>query len=244
LIIGKATESTENRETDRVTEQNVLNTDCWFAYFDILGFKKLLKDEIRNSSLAAFIEVDYADVLRELKQKGDYYPDHIVYTWASDSFVLFTRDNAVSSFIGLLESAGHFFTELTQRGWALRGAISYGEFYADMERFIFVGPTLIDACEYAGKLEMIGLVVTPRGRKRLQQVQSGYAGTRGDLREYPVQVKPVGTTELLWAYTFGKYPFTVEPVEQMKQEALNKTCEEQVIRKYDNTLVFLEATRQ
>jgi hypothetical protein len=179
-----------------------------------------------------------------LEQKGSYYPDHIVSAWASDSFVFFTRDNSVGSFIGLLQSAGHFFTELTQDRWPLRGAISYGEFYADTERSIFVGPVLIDACEYAGKLEMIGLVLTPTGRKRLEQVQCGCDVTAGDLREYPVPVKPAGATEPLWAYTFGKYPFTVEPVEQMKQEALKKRSGENVIRKYDNTLDFLKAMRQ
>ena len=143
--------------------EKITNGNCWVAYFDILGFKKLLEDEIKNSSLKAFVQTHYIDILRKLKEKGEYWPDHIVYTWASDGFVLFTKDDKY--FNCLLRSAGHFFAELIQDRWCLRGAISFGEFYADTERSIFIGPALIDAYEYAEKLEMIGLVVTPKARE-------------------------------------------------------------------------------
>jgi len=59
---------------------------------------------------------------------------------------------------------------------------------------------IIDAYEYAEKLEMIGLVVTQKARERLQQIQSGYNGSAGDIRDYPVPTKPEGTPESLWAY--------------------------------------------
>jgi len=231
-------------ESCKMKNHKIINGNCWVAYFDILGFKKLLEDIIRNSSLEAFVQTHYLSLLDKLK-RDVYWPDHIVYTWASDSFVLFTftKENSVR-FNCLLQSAGHFFADLIQDRWSLRGAISYGEFYADTEKFIFVGPALIDAYEYAEKLEMLGLVVTPIARDRLQKVQSGYVGSAGDIREFPVPVKPIGTTERLWAYTFGRHRLTLEGIQQMKKEAENRGCDESVIQKYDNTLAFLKATKQ
>jgi len=225
-------------------DDKIINGTCWVACFDILGFKKLLEDTIKNSSLEAFVQTHYLLILEKLEREGKYWPDHIVFTWASDSFVLFTftKEDSVR-FNCLLQSAGHFFADLIQDRWALRGAISYGEFYADTEKSIFVGPALIDAYGYAEKLEMLGLVLTPLARKRLQDIETRYTGSSGDLIKYDVPIKPVGTKECLWSYNFGRHHLILEGIQQMKKEAENKGCDESVIQKYDNTLAFLKATK-
>jgi len=223
-------------------EEKIINGSCWVAYFDILGFKKLVEEETKSSGLEIFVQTDYLKILKELEEKRQYYPSDIVYTWASDSFVLFTLKDDSVHFGHLLKSAGHFFTCLIQDKLPVRGAISYGEFYADTDKYIFVGPALIDAYEYAEKLEILGFVLTPLARKRLNNIETRYSGKGGDLREYNVPVKPVGTTESLWAYTFGQHPYTLQSMEEMKKQAVSRSCEENVTRKYDNTLAFLKAT--
>lgn len=230
--------------------KKIINGNCWVAYFDILGFKNLLTDFIAQyetkeevpAAMDAFVDVYYEDILRKLVAKGKYSPDKVSIHWFSDSFFLYTVDDSSQSLCCIEQSASHFFIDVIWTRTALRGALSVGAFYADKEKGVFLGPALIDAYQYAEKQHWIGLIVTPKACSELQNINL-CPPDRGKYIKYDVPVKPVGKTESLWAYTFGRHPCILKSVEEMKKEAENKGCGETVIRKYENTLSFLKVTK-
>ena len=165
--------------------------DCWIAYFDILGFKKLV-DKYKGN-IDSFVNVTYYEILEEIeKRTGRISEDlsKVNYAWFSDSFILFTEDDTCASFSSLDIVLWEVFQKMMWKGYMLRAALSVGEFYSNIERHTYIGPALIDAYGYADKQKWIGLVLTPEAHKKLSE--PGYAIDRIRYSEYQVPIKPKG----------------------------------------------------
>ena len=145
----------------------------WFCYLDLLGFKDL----VRKTDVSNVIAL-YDGVIEKLRAGAEAKkPWGISYSWFSDTFILFSRSDSLQEFI-LLEQAGRlFFQRLILSGIPVRGALSHGKLYSNLDKNIFIGEALIDAYEYGEKQNWLGFLLTPSVYTRL-------AGTDLDIRSH------------------------------------------------------------
>lgn len=237
----------------------IINGNCWVAYFDVLGFKNGVLDFERQHGvghLDVFVENFYKDLLKELERIGKYWPQKVFTSWSSDTFLFFTSNDSRESFCCIGQEATHFCCGAIWKSMPVRGALAIGQLYAEKQNDIFVGSALIDAHNYAEKLNWIGLVVTPDAAKKLK-------GTSINLSTCPVAYErynvPIMRKEIkngmismrddskeLFTARIGRYPQTENSVKQMQQTARNRYPDEYEARykaKYENTLKFIEDTR-
>lgn len=137
--------------------------NCWLAYFDILGFKKIFEDALTQPAApnALFvIRKNYEEVLSKLNASGE---NSIHCAWFSDTFIIFTPDHSLQSFINIIHLAQDFFIECIGNEIPLRGALSLGLFsYEDaLKNGIYLGNVLIDAYTFAEDADWIGFILTP-----------------------------------------------------------------------------------
>ncbi|HBG77873.1 MAG TPA: hypothetical protein DDW84_03340 [Phycisphaerales bacterium] len=216
---------------------DITNGNCWIAYFDVLGFSRMIKEDSGN--LVGFVEVDYKEIIRALITTGKYDPDFVNILWFSDTFLLFTNDGSKGSLSKIDIAARHFFVNVIKKRIPLRGALSFGEFYADKQNNIFVGEGLIDAYKYAEYQNWLGFIMTPSAI--LEASKLGLCPPdRSKYIEYDVPCKCQKSTEKLYVFKPPEYPNLRESVEQLYKESQN-TCanDDNVMLKYKNTLEFL-----
>lgn len=220
-------------------KDQIVYGNCWIAYFDILGFKKLVSQYEGN--IDSFAKIIYKNVLDEIIKRCDRISDEldkkVDYAWFSDSFILFTEDDTSASFSSLETALWEVIQKMMFRKHMLRAALSVGEFYANKERNTYIGPALIDAYEYAEKLEFIGQVMTPKAHDKLSG--PGYGINTFKYSEYQVPIKSeVVKEEKLFTrniYSLKRY------VTEKQQSAKNdEDYEEKTKVIYENTLKFIE----
>jgi len=141
-----------------------------------------------------------------------------------------------------------------QKSWPLRGAIGFGQLYADKSNNIFLGSGLIDAYQYAEKQNWIGVIVTPKADSKLRDIHVELKGWPVMFKEYDVPVKrekikngictTVEETECLFAMRIHKLSNVRRYVEQMQRKAMDdKDYEVKHKAKYENTLKFFKETK-
>ena len=232
-----------------MVQENIIHSNCWFAYFDQLGFKHDIEQFVESSpnNLDVFASVEYESILDSIKYVLKEYEGKIIPWWFSDTFLFFSTDGTAGSFVSLESAVRYFLAKVTWKRHPFRGAISYGELYADMENKILVSQALIEAHEYAEKQNWIGLVLTPSARKQLKNVAPKLSDGWFQCWEYDVPVyvdftKKEGTEKLL-VPDISRYLQIRESIEQMRQEAENKSDiqdKERIRVKYDNTIKFFD----
>lgn len=246
----------------------VVNDVCWLACFDILGFKDELDAHRRDywyqhgvGYLSILVEAYQEAALRAIEAHkragyGRFANVPWYYAHFSDTFLFYSPGDSLDSNLVLDSIARCFFVEMIHRGMPLRGAVTCGEFYADRERNVYVGPALVEAYEYAEKQDWIGYVLTPQAREKLSGTEFDPARSI-DYVEYDVPVKPkervipgrekpiVTGKERLFAFRASKCPGVYDSIREMSQHAKNQmgTYYNSCQSKYDNTLRFLESTR-
>jgi hypothetical protein len=131
----------------------------WVSYFDLLGFRKL----VEQRDLSFIIKI-YDEILNDLQIKtSDKKKYGIDYSWFSDTFIIFAKDDTKESFSLIEQASRLFFQRLILRHIPLRGALTVGELYTQKEKNIFLGKGLIDAYLYGEKWQnWIGFILTPR----------------------------------------------------------------------------------
>jgi hypothetical protein len=227
----------------------IINGNCWIACFDILGFKNNVKEFEQQAGIGrlnVFVKNFYSKIINELKQQNAYHPNDVFSTWFSDTFIFFTRDDSEQAF-SLLQSTfdiSYWFVITKDAKWPLRGAIGYGQLYADISKNIFLGSGIINAYEYAEKQNWIGSIVTPEANNKL--VELGIDLSRRRFTKYPVplQQKKDGseyTLELFVSRIHNNRPEVIKAIKLMQQEAMrDKNYQKKLKRKYENTLKFFD----
>jgi len=136
--------------------------------------------------------------------------------------------------------------------FALRGALSAGEFYSEPEENIYVSPALIDAYRYMEKQEWIGLVISPKACSELAKINR-CPPDRGKYIEYDVPVKTKekniksevvlkSETEKMFSFKMQIYPQVEKRIREMQRETetkLSKMEYDKVKAKYENTVKFI-----
>lgn len=249
----------------------IITGNCWVAYFDIVGFKNDIEDIIKNygkDGLEILYQI-YYDIINiaknEIKSQEELdskLKGVIGCKWFSDTFIFFAPEDSQDSydFYLSIEAIIHnFFIEVLGMGTMFRGALSFGEFYANQEENVFFGPALIDAYEYADKQRWsCGVVLTPKTCEKLKGTKLDVE-QRVDYARYKVIVKRETSenpendvikirkvTEELFAFRISNYPYVKETIERKKQETKMRYPKEYdtVYKpKYDRVLKFIEETK-
>jgi hypothetical protein len=138
---------------------NIIDGDCWVAYFDILGFKREVNFAEQKGGGLGMLKT-YREVLAEI----GLYKKFCHAAWFSDSFVFYS-DSAES--ITIL--AQYFFDYMFLRKIPLRGCLTYGRLYADQKKKIYYGSALIEAYELAEGQDWIGFVLSKKGKGQMKK---------------------------------------------------------------------------
>ena len=184
----------------------------------------------------------YWDVLSRLQKKAALWKSKgVLCSWFSDTYIIYSKDDSLEEFSYVEQTARLFFQDLILKRIPVRGAITHGYLYSQLQQNVFVGPALIDAHRYAEGQDWLGLLVTPAVGKRL-------AGTdlaldrRSFYRPVPSHgILKCASSDPVYAFAFnngmvgGGNPFK-EALEEMKQAAPQRAK-----KKYDATLRFLRA---
>ena len=220
----------------------------WVSYLDLLGFTELVETKGWFDVFSCYNKAV------ESCTNAPNFMSKIEKTWFSDTFLLYSPDNTASSFAAI-EAITRWFTYwLIYFGIPVRGAMSYGDFYAYKESNIFFGPALIEAYRYGENQDWIGFVLTPSAVNQIaaigyhvdQMINYSYwnipykkaaccASARKDTRILQ---------KSLPAYIISNH---LRSGDDKKNECLNKLYrmkanlkDDRLIRKYENTINFIK----
>lgn len=147
--------------------KNIINGNCWVAYFDILGFCYIVK-----SFPLEFVREEYKKALREIEK----YNVICKSKFFSDTFIFYTENDSQDSYRRIRAASTIFFRAIFLRSktpkFPMRGCLHVGQFYADEEDGIFFGPALIDAYEKAEGQNWIGFVLSKKAREKSEAYES------------------------------------------------------------------------
>lgn len=152
-----------------------------------------IKDEIRRSHGAAFDEEEKRDANLLNKLKTRFFGDTLLLTYEIKE-----RPQEIKYFDRLMFTLRWFLWNALKLGILFRGSISLGEYLEDGN--IVLGPAVFDAAGWYDKLEMIGIVATPRTTLSLKSIFLEGCGKSegywGDGVFYMVPLKGLAPQEL------------------------------------------------
>lgn len=210
------------------------------SYFDRLGFGDYSQG---NNLVGIFSETCYW-LQRANEAARDY--SNVEFVWFSDTILFYSTDDSRSSFQAVAEASRSFFDELLDSKIPVRGALAFGEFYADKSNGLFFGRALVDACKYGEKFDWLGFVLHPSSLKRMAEIGqpvSDLTYKLWDLEFKNRETEPV-EKETVTAYLVG--PGSIMPLEggnpylKALQEMASCANRESHRRKYENTIKFLK----
>src|ERR1700683_1186906 len=105
----------------------------WLAYFDILGFSAL----VEKSPHPDFVLEIYNEAMRISQQ--DMKSAGLLRLHFSDTFVFYSTEGTPKSYTWIQVVAKNFIRGCLRQYIPLRGAITFGEFYADAQKGIYFG---------------------------------------------------------------------------------------------------------
>ena len=212
----------------------------WVAHLDILGISKLHEAKRWQQVFSV-----YADSLRHFR--GEAFDQHLIGRISfSDSFIIYAADNSAVAYRALDRFVRKFIVSLLQIEVPIRGAMSCGSFYADLENNIFFGQALVEAYRVGESQDWLGFVLCESATKQLdlvglpanERLNYAYWSVPFKSKKLPYELRR------LPAFIIGAGPS--ESGQRLCREALHrmKTAakEEEICRKYTNTLEFLEKT--
>lgn len=239
------------------SRQEELNTDCWVACFDLLGFRDKIKNLKKPNSLKAEVNVYFKEILEKAKEGAKQHQEllpNIQYGFYSDTFFFYIAvDETGLSYTVIDSLAKQFFVECIWKRRPLCGALSFGLFHAEKKENIYIGPAFIDAYQYVEKQEWIGLVITPKACCKLKEYDfKPFNNLEYTAYDVPVKGKkefkygkitiPL-ETENLFSYKHYIHNQIENRINQMKKEAENKGADQSILFKYENTLKFINDTK-
>ncbi|MFZ4552280.1 MAG: hypothetical protein ACOYNB_10695 [Aquabacterium sp.] len=209
--------------------------DRWFAYLDLLGFTAL----VQSGAMEQVLPV-YAEALKQMHRACKLGKDEagLLYSWFSDTFIIYSRSDSLEDFARVESAARIFFQLLVLKRIPVRGCISHGKLYSQARYNIFVGPALIEAHQYGEALNWVGFCLAPSVEKKLeselpldQRLCYRKIEDRDVLRKAPA--------EYLYAFAFNNGTANgMSPYENALVKMKNASPET-AREKYDYALTFL-----
>ncbi len=127
----------------------------WVSYFDRLGFGAYT---LANSLVEVFCET--CSFLSKAAESADEERS-VECVWFSDTVIFYSTASGGSwkSWWAVQNVSQCFFEELLYSGMPARGAMAFGEFYADKPKGVFLGKALVDAHGVGEKFDWLGFVL-------------------------------------------------------------------------------------
>lgn len=143
---------------------NCNNGKRFVSFFDILGFKSWI--EVDGSKevfkyvkgyLDMMIKSSLPNAIVNSDMSVEFEVQNVDFVYFSDSIIFYSKDDTEESFKALI-TASNTFMNVFNCGvsYMLRGAMAYGEFYADDETRSYVGQALIDAYQLEEETNWLG----------------------------------------------------------------------------------------
>ena len=206
----------------------------WFCYLDLLGFTSLVNDK----NIEQVIPLYKKALLQLENAAGPKKRLGIVYSWFSDTFIIYSRGDKEKDF-SYVEQAGRlFFQNLILHQIPVRGAITYGALYSQSSQNIFVGPALIDAYKYAEKQDWLGFILTPSVFQRLEKTSIGVANrAHYRLVTDPEIIKHQPSTPI-YAFAFNNGTLNGINIYMSALQTMKAIAPPEAQSKYERTIAF------
>ncbi len=210
----------------------------WVAHLDLLGAGALVESE----SWIRVFQV-YARAVERLR-RGGFARNRVRRFTFSDSFILYTIDDTAYSYRAIDSLCRGLVLSLTQSLIPVRGAMAFGDLYADPRSALYFGEALLDAHRVGESLDWIRFVLCDSAKERLSEVglpaneRLNYAiwavPLKGEKHKNPE------TCEMP-AYIISPSPSRIE-IDKISNSLLTMQSlsgDESIRRKYERTLEFL-----
>ncbi|BBB29138.1 hypothetical protein [Neptunomonas japonica] len=181
------------------------------AFIDVLGFKQKIVSEsatdlgekykrvIRNALEKHSINADFSKepaIFPEMSGDDEFCISNVF----SDSIILSSFDDSETNCLKLLVFTYRLARSMIVQGFLVRGGISYGDMFVDLEDDIFVGTALTEAYELEMNQEWAGITIHDNLVNAFPHIFDGtreYAGYLNCLFvKYPVPMKRGEVKEL------------------------------------------------
>ena len=140
---------------------------AFVAYLDILGFTKLVQDqpEVVGDVLEQFTAIS--------SEQGSEALDYLLF---SDLIILYTKDDSELSFQEILSKVADLQYKMLERQIPIRGCISHGhiKLLSGSRGHIIAGSPIIDAYQYEGRQQWVGVMLSPGRLKSYEGFMSWY----------------------------------------------------------------------
>ena len=144
--------------------------DCFFAALDIMGFKAVVDGKSPQEIYQLFASiVDETNTYLNVNETGIAVKAKIF----SDSIFLVTEDGSDKSYSSIVIAAAHFQNLLFEQGYAVNGAISFGEVTYDLENDILFGKAVNDAHLQQEGLFFYGIVLHETAEVQQKKIWKG-----------------------------------------------------------------------
>jgi hypothetical protein len=225
------------------------------AVCDILGFKELIKNrdlhQLIDGDLSLFrrlvgFSLNHGEApqlppaLNTIREQN-----RVGFAWFSDTLFLYAKDDGDLSCQHLLESVAWLLFNTMWTPTRLRGGIGYGDFYAEPENELYVGPAILEAYELEQSQQWAGAALTDNAANRIPSRTTSGERFQWWVCQYSVPVKhdtQVRCSNLAIDWTQGIHKKVAlkwssscdEPTEA------EKLSDKSVCQKWANTRLFHE----
>lgn len=211
----------------------------WVAHLDLLGTGRLVETKAWTEVFGV-----YSRAIERFRK--DAFDEHLIErSIFSDSFVLWAVDDTARSYRAIDSFCRHFVAEMIQQSLPIRGAMAFGEFYADKVASLYFGKALVDAYKLSESQNWIGFVLSESVCEQLSalnlpaQERLNYALWNVPLkldksRESSIQELP--------AFIIGHSPArtSVDPIIRILKSLQLRVQARSVQQMYENAVHFLE----
>lgn len=218
----------------------------WVSYLDLLGFTELVKTKDWFSVSSCY------DKAVESCHRDLGFEPKVEKTWFSDTFLFYSPDSTGSSFAAIEATTRWFIYWLIYYGIPVRGAMSCGDFYADKENNVLFGPALIEAYHYGENQDWIGFVLSPSTVNQMAVIglpangRLNYAYWNIPYKKKVQKIADVNLRKSLPAYIIGGHAEINgrNPCLDKLLEMKGRLTDSGLIKKYENTINFIEANKR
>ena len=215
------------------------NRSRWFGYFDLLGTRRLIQsgDHFQVFSV-------YEKAVLEVTRQNSKLPQ-IRHAWFSDTFLIYSESDGAADFTEMDMISRWFVHFLILAEIPVRGAIACGDFYADISNQVYFGLAFVEAYELGEAQDWIGFLLCPSAVARLDEVglpadeRLNYAYSEIPSKEGLSPKRLPACILGSWAIINGENQ-SLRTLKHMKAKQL----EGSIIRKYDNSITFIERNQR
>lgn len=234
---------------------DTLDHNRYVAHFDMLGFKNAAVRNLDEAwgalcDLKSAMDKILRMAIKDISSK-QVIADRVRAYIFSDSILVFTfSNNKPEDLKAILILTSHLFSDSLASCVPLRGGISFGKFYFNLEQHLFCGIPFVQAYQIAERAQWLGIVVHDSVAKNyFDEPSKPMSGEAHVLVQWDVPIKPSGQKKhwvINWPHIFKHSfnkpaPITTEEFYQAFESLFGSYDElkKRARIKYVNTVEFV-----